>query len=118
MPSVAEMFEAMAWGPAPEAAEPALAWLDQHGRGFGHFIGGPWRAAQQTLEEFNPAHRRALPRVTQPPPPDPPLPLQPPHPTLPAPPATPLPPHACGHGPKAQPTRRGLATPRQRQADS
>jgi aldehyde dehydrogenase (NAD+) len=29
MPSVAEIFETMAWGPAPEAAEPALAWLDQ-----------------------------------------------------------------------------------------
>jgi len=39
MPSVAEIFETMAWGPAPEAAEPALAWLDQHGRRFGYFIG-------------------------------------------------------------------------------
>jgi len=29
--SVAEIFETMAWGPAPEAGEPALAWLDQHG---------------------------------------------------------------------------------------
>ena len=36
MPSVAEIFETMAWGPAPEAAEPAMAWLDQHGRRFGH----------------------------------------------------------------------------------
>ena len=40
MPSVAEIFETMAWGPAPEAAEPALAWLDQHARRFGHFVGG------------------------------------------------------------------------------
>lgn len=32
MVTVAEVFESMAWGPAPEAAEPAIAWLEQHGR--------------------------------------------------------------------------------------
>jgi len=65
MPSVAELFETMAWGPAPEAAEPALAWLDQHGRRFGHFISGQWRATENSFEVFNPANRQVLARVGQ-----------------------------------------------------
>src|SRR6266705_1260232 len=65
MPSVAEIFETMAWGPAPEAAEPALAWLDEHGRRFGHFIGGQWRAAEQTFDVFNPANAQVLAQVGQ-----------------------------------------------------
>src|SRR5882762_473592 len=65
MPSVAEIFETMAWGPAPEAAEPALAWLDQRGRRFGHFIGGQWRAAEPTFEVFNPSNRQVLAQVGQ-----------------------------------------------------
>ena len=40
MVSVAEIFETMAWGPAPETAELAMAWLDQHDRAFGQFVGG------------------------------------------------------------------------------
>ena len=35
-------FEAMSYGPAPESAEEANAWLERHGRRFGHFIGGRW----------------------------------------------------------------------------
>src|SRR6266567_9495660 len=65
MPTVAEIFETMAWGPAPEAAEPALAWLDQHGQRFGHFIGGQWRAAEQTFDVFNPANAQVLAQVGQ-----------------------------------------------------
>jgi aldehyde dehydrogenase (NAD+) len=40
--SVAEKFVAMEYGPAPEDAKEALAWLDRHGRRFGHFINGAW----------------------------------------------------------------------------
>src|SRR5579859_6556754 len=65
MPTVAEIFDTMAWGPAPEAAEPALAWLDQHGRRFGHFTGGQWVAPDQTFEVFNPANRQVLTHVGQ-----------------------------------------------------
>ena len=65
MPSIAEIFETMAWGPAPEAAEPALAWLDQHGRRFGHFIGGQWGATEQTFDVFNPANAQVLAQVGQ-----------------------------------------------------
>ena len=41
--SIAEKFVAMEYGPAPEDPKEALAWLDLHGRRFGHFIGGAWR---------------------------------------------------------------------------
>src|SRR5271167_2782319 len=42
--SIAEKFVAMEYGPAPEDAKEALAWLDRHGRRFGHFINGTWVA--------------------------------------------------------------------------
>jgi aldehyde dehydrogenase (NAD+) len=63
--SVGEIFETMAWGPAPEAAEPAIAWLEQHGRRFGHFLGGEWRPPENTFEVFNPANRQVLAQVAQ-----------------------------------------------------
>ncbi len=40
--SIAERFVAMEYGPAPEDPKEALAWLDHHGRSFGHFINGTW----------------------------------------------------------------------------
>jgi aldehyde dehydrogenase (NAD+) len=63
--TVAEIFESMAWGPAPEGAEPALAWLEQHDRRFGHYIAGELRPAEHTFEVFNPANRQVLAYVTQ-----------------------------------------------------
>src|SRR5947209_196643 len=65
MSSIAEIFETMAWGPAPEAAEPALAWLDQHRREFGHLIDGEWRGGTQSFGVFNPANRGRLASVAQ-----------------------------------------------------
>ncbi len=41
--SIAEKFAAMEYGPAPEDPKEALAWLDLHGRRFGHYIDGAWR---------------------------------------------------------------------------
>jgi aldehyde dehydrogenase (NAD+) len=61
--TVAEIFDSMAWGPAPEAVEPALVWLDQHERRFGHVIGGERRAGERTFEVFNPANRQLLAHV-------------------------------------------------------
>jgi len=63
--TVAEVFESMAWGPAPEAAEPAIVWLDQHGRAFDHFVGGEWRAAASRFDVFNPANEQVLAHVAQ-----------------------------------------------------
>ena len=53
--SVAEIFETMEYGPAPEAAAPALAWLDAHDRAFGHFIGGAFVPGSGHFDSVNPA---------------------------------------------------------------
>jgi aldehyde dehydrogenase (NAD+) len=65
MVTVAEVFDSMAWGPAPEAAEPALAWLDQHDRRFSHFVGDDWRDATAHFEVFNPSNGKVLAHVAQ-----------------------------------------------------
>jgi aldehyde dehydrogenase (NAD+) len=66
MASVPEIFQTMAYGPAPEGAGPANEWLDRHGRRFGLFIGGVWTAAGgETFETLNPATAKPLARLTQ-----------------------------------------------------
>ncbi len=67
MTTVRGAFESMAWGPAPESAAPALAWLDRHGRRFGHLIGGEVAApADHTwFETRNPANREVLAQIAQ-----------------------------------------------------
>jgi aldehyde dehydrogenase (NAD+) len=66
MASIPEIFEHMTYGPAPEAAAPAHAWLDQHGRRFGLFIDGRWTApGSETFETLNPATAKPLARLTQ-----------------------------------------------------
>src|SRR2546430_14925421 len=42
--SIVEKFMTMEYGPAPEDPREALAWLDRHGRRFGHFMNGDWQA--------------------------------------------------------------------------
>src|SRR5947209_2931816 len=64
MASVAEIFESMAWGPAPEAADQAFAWLDAHGRHFAHFINNAWQPGDSTFEVTNPANRQVLAHVS------------------------------------------------------
>ena len=39
---VKEVFEEMSYGPAPESADAAYAWLDQHNRQFDLFINNKW----------------------------------------------------------------------------
>src|SRR2546427_10292111 len=42
MTTVSEIFETMAYGPAPESDKPALEWIARHDGAFGLFIGGRW----------------------------------------------------------------------------
>ncbi len=63
--TVAEIFETMEWGPAPEGRAEADAWLDAHGRAFGHWIGGERRAPGDGFDTANPATGEVLARVTQ-----------------------------------------------------
>jgi aldehyde dehydrogenase (NAD+) len=65
MPTIPELFESMSWGPAPEAPGKAVAWLERHGRRFGHFIGGEFTAAGETFATVNPATGVELAQVTQ-----------------------------------------------------
>ena len=69
MSKVAEIFESLEYGPAPESRERALAWLDEHGRAFGHFIGGRWtEPASGEADGFEtacPATTEPLARVRQ-----------------------------------------------------
>ncbi len=49
--SVADIFETMEYGTAPEAAAEALAWLVDQGDRFGHFIDGAFtKAGDQDID--------------------------------------------------------------------
>jgi aldehyde dehydrogenase (NAD+) len=66
MASVPEIFHSMSYGPAPESAAPAHAWLEQHRRAFGLFIAGEWTSpGTETFETLNPATGKPLARLTQ-----------------------------------------------------
>src|SRR5687767_4260989 len=65
MATVAEIFETMEYGPAPESDSPARAWLSSHNGTFGHFIGGAWTKPGQTFEVIDPSSTRPLARTTQ-----------------------------------------------------
>ncbi|HEY2376652.1 MAG TPA: aldehyde dehydrogenase family protein [Gemmatimonadaceae bacterium] len=65
MSSVAEIFESLEYGPAPESDKDAVGWLGKHERVFGHFIGGRWTAPGETFDVVNPATRAILARVSQ-----------------------------------------------------
>ena len=66
MSSVKEIFETMEYGPAPESATDAHAWLDAHDRAFGHWIDGRLEApGDATFETRDPAKDALLARVTQ-----------------------------------------------------
>src|SRR5438067_10654876 len=67
MTTVSEIFETMAYGPAPESDKPALEWLERHGRAFGLFVGGRWTKGKNgdAFDVINPATTAPLARVTQ-----------------------------------------------------
>jgi aldehyde dehydrogenase (NAD+) len=65
--SVAEIYQTMEYGPAPESREPAIRWLEQHERRFGLFIGGSWQspASEEYFDTVNPATGKPLASVAQ-----------------------------------------------------
>jgi aldehyde dehydrogenase (NAD+) len=60
--SVAQFFDDMSYGPAPEGDAEARAWLKRHGSSFGHFIQGAFRASAsgKTFATFEPATGKEL----------------------------------------------------------
>lgn len=63
--SVKEIFETMEYGPAPENAAEALAWLVDQGDRFGHFIDGAFTAPGDGFDSRNPATGEVLATLTQ-----------------------------------------------------
>ncbi len=65
--TVKEIFETMAYGPAPESAESAGAWLERHRRTFRHFIGGAFVKPSEGayFDTVNPADATVLAQVAQ-----------------------------------------------------
>ncbi|HEX4627725.1 MAG TPA: aldehyde dehydrogenase family protein, partial [Gemmatimonadales bacterium] len=64
---VAEIFETMAYGPAPESDTPALEWIAKHRGQLGLFIGGRWTngTGSERFDVVNPATASTIARVTQ-----------------------------------------------------
>jgi aldehyde dehydrogenase (NAD+) len=65
MTSVREIFDTMAYGPAPEGDKPAQEWLAKHDAKFGHFIGGAWTKPSATFDVDNPATGKRIAQVSQ-----------------------------------------------------
>ena len=66
MTTVSEIFETMAYGPAPESDKPAREWIARHEGRFGVFIGGRWtNGAGDAFDVINPSTRETLARVAQ-----------------------------------------------------
>lgn len=65
--SIVEKFVTMDYGPAPEDPSEALAWLDRHGRRFGHFIRGMWQAPVEGkyFETTDPSTGEKLAKIAQ-----------------------------------------------------
>ena len=62
--TVRDIFQTMDYGPAPESAAEAMAWIGTQGD-FGQFIGGAMTAAAETFASRNPATGKVLARVSQ-----------------------------------------------------
>jgi aldehyde dehydrogenase (NAD+) len=64
---VAEVFETMEYGPAPESAAPVNAWLDARQRRFGLYIDGTWRAPAEAgyFDTVNPGTAKKLAEIAQ-----------------------------------------------------
>ena len=63
--TVKEIFDTMDYGPAPESAGDALAWIVDQGSRFGMYINGDWTAARGEFHSRNPANGETLADLTQ-----------------------------------------------------
>ncbi|MCF8504161.1 MAG: aldehyde dehydrogenase family protein [Caulobacter sp.] len=65
MPSINEIRATMDYGPSPENASEARAWLDRHQRRFGLFIDNQWSEPAALFVSRNPADNEPLAELTQ-----------------------------------------------------
>ena len=64
MNKIVEIFTSLDYGPAPEGADVANAWLAAHENTFGHFIDGKWTKPGKTFATENPATGKTLADIT------------------------------------------------------
>jgi len=65
MPTIDDILATMDYGPSPESADVAHAWLARHERRYGHFIGGGWVAGASHFDTANPANGQVLAAIAQ-----------------------------------------------------
>jgi aldehyde dehydrogenase (NAD+) len=65
--SIAEKFETMEYGPAPEDPKEVASWLDRHQHRFGHFINGAWQAPLKGgyFDTLDPSNGEKLASIAQ-----------------------------------------------------
>ena len=63
--TIKDIFETMEYGPAPESAVEALAWIANRGGIMGHFIDGEWTSLRDDFATTNPATGEKLAGVTK-----------------------------------------------------
>ncbi|MEM1101351.1 MAG: aldehyde dehydrogenase family protein, partial [Pseudomonadota bacterium] len=63
--TIKEIFDTMDYGPAPESASEALAWLVDQGSRFGQFIDGAFTPPTDDFETKNPANGSVLATLSQ-----------------------------------------------------
>ena len=63
--NVRDIFETMDYGPAPEDAKDARAWIEDRGGIAGHFINGTWSDLRPDFDTKNPATGEILASVTK-----------------------------------------------------
>ncbi len=65
MPTLQDILATMDYGPSPESADAAQAWLARHERRFGHFINGGWVAGANHFDSVDPASGEVLAAIAQ-----------------------------------------------------
>ena len=63
--TVKEIFDDLSYGPAPESAAEAMAWLEAHQKSFGVFVAGAFAKPGKGFETRNPATGETLAEITQ-----------------------------------------------------
>ena len=63
--TIKDIFDTMEYGPAPEAAGDALAWIVDQGAQFGHFINGEFTDPTAGFDSKNPATGEVLATLSQ-----------------------------------------------------
>jgi len=65
MPTLQDILATMDYGPSPESADVAQAWLERRERRYGHFIAGQRVAGAQHFDSINPANGQVLAAIAQ-----------------------------------------------------